>query len=268
MPIPTVRLSEHARQQALSGLKSLVNNVVRFVDCPVSDRATILALWHAQFPQVYVEAHETLTDFGLMAGGSTVNDNMRLAVVIDDKVYSVLINIAEMPPELPATQKLKSPLAVVPKLRQSMHREVRFDSSRTASVTVEIADIHKFFGEQADDFLRWVVNSAKLYDEIETSIRVLDDVLSMAKSAGQVKRMVPDLVQYLPEHIREAFADQKRSSTTPFEWPTYPKRDVEVMLATVNKGHLLVGMAKPNRNDWTHENIAHHTWSRHAEWAN
>ena len=94
------------------------------------------------------------------------------------------------------------------------------------------------------------MNSAKLYDDILVSSRVIEDVMYMAKSAGQIKRMVPELIQYLPKHIQEAFADQKRSSTCPFEWATYPKCDVEIMLATVNKGHLLVGMSKPNRANW------------------
>jgi Zn-dependent M32 family carboxypeptidase len=117
-------------------------------------------------------------------------------------------------------------------------------------------------GTQA--FIEWAVHTAQLRDEITEAVQVINDVFDMAKTAGQVKRMVPELLQYLPFKLRSAYEEQKRASSMPFEWAPYDKSKVERMITTVSKGHLLSNMAKQCQSGYHVNQIGSITWATYA----
>jgi hypothetical protein len=77
--------------------------------------------------------------------------------------------------------------------------------------------------------------------------------------------MVPDLLQYLPLGLRQAYEQQMRASSLPFEWAPYPKANVERMILTVSKGHLLANMAKPGQENHLVSNLDHLMWGRDCD---
>jgi hypothetical protein len=119
--------------------------------------------------------------------------------------------------------------------------------------------------ETYDEFIAWA-NAAAACDARQTEARsVINDIIKMLSTAGQLRRMVPELVQYLPAQIQKDIADQQRASPFPEEWASYPKDKVEKMLAALAEGHLFHGMGKRDVSrqgaaySWAVSWAVHHT---------
>lgn len=267
---PTVRISESTRCEVRDSIYNYLNNIVGFVECPIQDKGLVIDLWHGKLPPDYVSACETVASY-VGTGGGAITLALQIGVEIDGRRYRVTIRPDELPAGTSTAKIIQNCLEVPAPLVEQIKRPFTYKGELTSYnnrlVPMEAEYIRSHLGDAlTEDFFVWVINSAKLYDDIILSAKALKAILGMAKSAGQIKRMVPDLLQYLPEHIQRAFAEQKRSSTLPFEWATFPKNDVEIMIATINKGHLLANMKKPAQHNWKWSTLDQHTWSRHATW--
>jgi hypothetical protein len=268
---PTTRLSQRAKNTSLNELEGLLNNVVRFVECPVKDREVLLNLWNSRFPREYVEAGALLKKYNIRRPLPSTS-GVRMGIETSGKLYSVLIKVMEHTYGYDAEDNFL-------RLIEGIKKDIAPQNIRCAcppnstswdtfgeALPMSEAYLACHLGPQFEDFLVWVKNSAVLYDDLITAKHTLHELFGMAKTAGQIKRMVPELMQYLPAAQRLAFEDQKRSSAVPFEWAPYPKDRIEVMLAAVNKGHLLTGMAKSGQEGWVVSDLDSITWSRHATW--
>jgi hypothetical protein len=70
----------------------------------------------------------------------------------------------------------------------------------------------------------------------------VDEILSMVKTAGQLARMVPDMIPYLSPQAQQEIAGQKRASQLPYEWAAYPRDKVDAAMVTLAKCHLVRGL--------------------------
>jgi hypothetical protein len=263
--VQTTRLNEYDRNQTIMSMLGVLNNIVQFVEMPIKDRKTMIELWHGKFPPELFAALNTLKELGYGANG-TGGDNFRVAYEEDGKVYTALIKTTEiacgeevpMPPMRLSQQFLNN---------KEMIRKVKGRGWQATAMPLSSDYLSKHLGAQAESFTTWMRDTAVLREEIIDAARVIKDVFTMAKTAGQVKRMVPDLLQYMPEGLRAAYEEQKRASTLPFEWAPYEKERVERMILTVSKGHLLNNMGKPGREDFRVGNLDSMMWGAHGEWA-
>lgn len=265
----TTRLSEHDRNVTVDSLKDVIANIVRFVDCPIKKGGPILHLWNNKFPRELVEARKTVQKYNIAVGG--VSDMMRFAVPLGgDRVLTARLRMTELVEidglDVPLELKL---LKANPELCRNVivPQEGQVNHNYYAMPVTPDEIKHALGNDEGAAYLEWMQQSADLYTEITDAGRVLDDLFGMIKTAGQVKRMVPDLLQYLPVAQRAAFEDQKRASTVPFEWAPYDKSAVERMLVTLSKGHLLAGMAKPHRTQYRFQHLDSITWGRYGQWA-
>ncbi len=151
-----------------------------------------------------------------------------------------------------------------------MHARVKYDDGTSRKLT-DAMPLHLSYLRQhldqaeLDSLVEYLRHTAEMRLEINNAVKVIGDVFSMAKTAGQIKRMVPELLQYLPAGLRAAYDEQKRASSMPFEWAPYPKSDVERMILTISKGHLLTNMAKPGQENWTFEMLDRISWGAYAD---
>jgi hypothetical protein len=282
----TTRLSNSAKGVALGELRSLLNNVVGFVACPITDRSQLVELWNSKSPPDLVEAARTLGVYNMGVGsGSLSTDLLRWCTEIDGKLHSAYVNLDEI--GIVSQEKMKQgvvqyALGFIALLRQrgyyrECYLDIPADHEMVLSTTyhkhfcLEITpdDMRKFLGaDLTDEVLQWMHDCANMREELILANTSLQSIFDMAATAGQIKRMVPELLQYLPARQRAAFEEQKRSSTVPFEWAPFPKKNVDVMLTQINKGHLLQNMRKPERANCTIETIDHVTWARSdVRWA-
>jgi hypothetical protein len=273
----TTRLSNSAKEHSLSALRALLSNVVGFVGCPITDRAQMVELWNTKFPADLKESVRVLGTYRIgMGAGSLTTDMLRWCTEINGELYCALVRLEELGP-LSQEKMMQGVLqyafgtSIGTLAGKGVYREVHLDNKATRSTCIELThqDMHTVLGaDLTDEVISWMRQTAVMRDELIVANRALQAIFDMAQTAGQIKRMVPDLLQYLPVQQRLAFEEQKRSSTVPFDWAPFPKDQVDVMLTQVNKGHLLQNMRKPNRQQASVESLDLCTWSRRdCSWA-
>lgn len=259
----TTRLNSADRQNTVESLHGVLSNIVRFVEMPVRDRHKMVNLWHGQFPRELFEAMDVLKKLGYGPSHSG-SPNYRVAMEIEGEVYTALIRTEELPFEGEVPME---PMRMSPNISNATTRVVGHAPSSYRATVLHLEYVEKHLGA-ADTaaFVEWMIHTAKLREEILDAATVITDIFDMAKTAGQIKRMVPDLLQYLPASLRQAYDEQKRASTMPFEWAPYDKGRVERMILAVSKGHLLANMAKPGRENFSFGTLDAIMWARQTAW--
>jgi hypothetical protein len=246
------------------------------VEFPLKDREQFVNMWNGQFPTELTEGYRKLAKFGIVPGGSGIDTSPRLTVTQGTRAVSALIQIDSIGPvdnARAAQGHIQQCFGFIPDIRRNTDivkwvTLCKNSTSKHATLHLTPGHIcHHLGADKGMEFIEWMNMTAEMYDELRLASRTLTDIFTMAKTAGQIKRMVPDLMQYLPQAQREAFEEQKRSSTVPFEWAPYPKENIDKMLLQVSKGHLLSGLNKPALAETTVQYLDYATWSRYAEWA-
>jgi hypothetical protein len=100
---------------------------------------------------------------------------------------------------------------------------------------VTMAAFEAAFGEHAKTLLSWARNYAQLVGECESAIKTCKELIAMINTAGQLRRMCPEMVQYLPEEKRLALEMQPRTSAVPHDWSAFPRNRVYRMVETMAK---------------------------------
>lgn len=110
--------------------------------------------------------------------------------------------------------------------------------------------------ELAAEFFTWMTRATEFTKDAELALTTVKEIVTMAKTPGQLKRMMPDLVDYVPPSYRAALRNQQRSSSVPFEWATYPREKLHAASTTLAKCTLL-----PSQKEfkWS-ERMVTHTW--------
>lgn len=72
--------------------------------------------------------------------------------------------------------------------------------------------------KKATSFVDWSMKAVHLVHRVQTSIGVLEKVIDLANTAGQLQRMAPDLLKYMHELTNKALQGQERRSPLPNEW--------------------------------------------------
>lgn len=254
----STRLSKSELAEAQAKLLNVLDSGIKFLECPISDEDKGI-FWHKGFPDDLLDAYTTLNEHGVGveysattraigfvvpgAQGSTTCFAVRLCMVEAQRGFFTITH--KMMGDWPTT-KLKD------------------DQYTQWPVVTEETLIERLGAEPAQKLMEWVRACALMDEEIFNAQQVIEDLFGMIKTAGQLRRMVPDLFQYLPEDAREAFADQKRASSLPFEWAAYDRGKVDRMLGTFHKCHLLRGLEKPSMAKASREDDAF-SWSTQRE---
>lgn len=89
------------------------------------------------------------------------------------------------------------------------------------------------------DFMHWIRTCVGLNEELNEATETLKNVVDFAKTPGQLRRMVPDLVQYLDRDTQDILSEQVRNSKVCFEWAAFDKDRVQRLLLAMAKCYLL-----------------------------
>lgn len=118
-----------------------------------------------------------------------------------------------------------------------------------------IAKPEAFFG--SSEVIDWMRMSFEDNREAALCRKVLiDDLLEMCVTAGQMRRMVPDLLKYLPPEKVQCLHNQVRASTLPFEWAAYPREMVDRATTYMAKCHILTGLGTTLRQRMSRDEYA------------
>lgn len=88
----------------------------------------------------------------------------------------------------------------------------------------------------AKPFFKWLDEAVALSNDINMALGTYRDIMKMVKTAGHLRRMVPELYS-LALGLNQN--PSVRSSSVPHEWQKYPRRPVEWLTDTIAKCALL-----------------------------
>ena len=113
---------------------------------------------------------------------------------------------------------------------------------RDARRWITISEINEAIGrERASAFLEWGHNAGLVSGAHIEALGTIDAILQQA-TVGQIKRMVPEIVQYCTP--AQQLNEQVRRSPFPEDWASYDKSRVQRLLDALAKGHLVSGLGK------------------------
>lgn len=93
--------------------------------------------------------------------------------------------------------------------------------------------------EEAAIFAAWLEESSSMYARILNARTVLKDLLDLAGTAGQLNRMAPELVKYLPAEPQAILRQQVKRSPLPAEWATYDRDKLKDAMDLLAMCHLM-----------------------------
>lgn len=132
----------------------------------------------------------------------------------------------------------------------------------TANEPRALGDLYT--GEIYDLMNRWMIRCTELRAEIDNASAQLHQILRMANTAGQLRRMVPDLLRYLPSEYTIAASTQERRSSLPSHWASTPREPIHAALSTLAKAALLEPPKQgtgPNEGWWEARSIISTNWA-------
>jgi hypothetical protein len=221
------RLNPKEAAGLADGLYGVLRNTIDYLDIPLTDEQMV-DVWEIGLPTEIKNAYLTLH-----ASGYSMNIHCRrvLFYVPDLKMDVSFYNRDRQERFLNTTTK--GPWKM-------------FKNTRGTSIRhVPLIDFENALAKDTyTEFLVWCSAVAKCDERQSEAHAVIDDIIKMLSTAGQLRRMVPELVQYLPDNHQKAIADQLRASPFPAEWAAYPKDKVDRLLAALAEGHLFHGMGK------------------------
>lgn len=246
----STRLSNGIKSDVEDALLNQLNNGVRFIDCPLTIEEQH-ELWIKFFPTDLVEAVQKLADHQCQVDYSFMDKTAAFHLSLgDDALHEIrFVNHASQRTFFQTTPKMRQ--AFPPLVSRQENERVVRDMPRCPVLNRD--NLAEFMGEErATAIFEWSTMCVTMDAEIESAKLAVTDIFAMIKTAGQLKRMVPDLFKYIPDEQRRAFEDQKRASTLPFEWAGYDRSRVDAMIGTLLKCQLLEGITKPRMKDATH----------------
>lgn len=114
----------------------------------------------------------------------------------------------------------------------------------TALREIRGASLFEVLGHgQATKLGEWATTASELGVQCIEAKQTIKAVFDMVKTAGQLRRMVPDLIQYLPDYMQKELANQERKSPFPDPWAEFDKSKVERLLVVLARGHLVKTLA-------------------------
>jgi hypothetical protein len=135
----------------------------------------------------------------------------------------------------------------------------QFFAIRNEGLQISETLIHERLGPLAGKaLLAWVRGAVQISHEIHSANSCLGDILQMASTPGQLKRMLPDLLQYLNASERNILLSQTRGSSMPYEWAAYDRNKVNELAVTMAKCKLLPESTGERPISW--ESRSSNTW--------
>lgn len=227
------RISLQHRQDAMETLDKLLGRLIKQVPFPLeNDLATI---WEKSLPREYRKACDTIRTYCKEVGAAPpLETSVAIHLPVDFGSHLYLVQLYG-------------------------NKFVKYHHARPVPV--------EFLGlapEDAKTFQDWCEQTAAIGRKIDEAWWTIDRLFSMASTAGQLKRMAPDLLRYLPENLQRAANMQDRRSRLPPEWTTFPRGNVHNMVTLVATCYMLDPkvLYPHGEKQYSHEDYRHITWAK------
>jgi hypothetical protein len=214
-----VRLKESMKKD----INKLLGRIITAHASPLSPSQTS-DFWNHSLPREYYEAYLLLEKQGFNINSLTHYSQAMWIRVEGDRFikYMSITNFDQQ-------------MMIVP---DSMRQRLRMDDKRERyAPSPDI--LEKACPIPYSEFLEWAVNSAKIVEQHNTALDTANQLIDMCSTVGQLRRMVPDLADYLPRDKQDILRNQSRASSLPHDWAAFDRACVDIMLTAMARNHLL-----------------------------
>lgn len=228
----STKLSRESMEKMKKELAELLNCGLRFTKLKMTTEE-MGEFWHAGFPDDLLDAYSVLAKHGVGIEYHAVSSSIGFALPVDgNTALSIRLTIpGNNGGFINYTREMAKTLP-----------KVSLDAGGTAEdwPVIDTNECVRRIGQaRFDEFLAWAEAADSMSREIAVALSVVDEILTMTKTAGQLARMIPDMVPYLSPEMQQEVASQKRASQLPYEWAAYPRDKVDAALITLGKCHLV-----------------------------
>lgn len=103
----------------------------------------------------------------------------------------------------------------------------------------------------------WLDLTSDLGRQIVVADATFYELMKMCKTLGQIRRVLPELVDFMPLNVKQTLAKQVRASSAPYEWSAFDRSRVEQLTDTMAK--CLLMSENSSLTKWSERN--QHTWA-------
>lgn len=221
----STRLGVQHKIDLTAELDYLLGRFHRVMEIPFKPEE-LIAAYNSIVPEAIHKAWARMSELGYPCG-QWLRDGAAMRIDAGGVGYLVEMNLHHNQPDTPENAFFRMPAG-------KFSPEIQLFGVYPAGASVERA-----FGPRYKELVDWTVGYSALRDECRAAFDTAKEIVGMTKTAGQLKRMVPELMQYLSTAQRDAINAQKRASSLPYEWAAYPREKVWDMLTTISKCYLM-----------------------------
>lgn len=201
--------------------------------------------WHKGFPDELLDAYSVLATHGVGIEYHAVSSAVGFAIPID--------SLRAMSVRLAIPGGNGGFINLTRSMAKDHPKVMLMDAGGVAEPWPAISQdecVKRMGKAKFDEFWEWSMAADKMSREIAVALDVSTELLDMVKTAGQLQRMVPEMLRFLkPEH-RAALEGQKRASQVPYEWAAYDRAKVDAALVTMGKCDLVKGLVAEDTSGW------------------
>ena len=216
----STRLGVGDKEGILDDFNRLYGRLYKATPCPMDDDDLLVTCVNTMVPETYRKLARAMHARGYRIDAWFRSDQ-EFTTPVDGKLVWMFFNIGyESDP-----------------FDRFMYRPRLKDGRDWHAITPEL--FREAFGPHTDEMLQWGLNRAMLTTEMQEAWETTSKIVEMTSTAGQIKRMVPQLLDYLPKDKADALREQKRSSSVPYEWGAFDRHKVQRMLTALAKCHIM-----------------------------
>lgn len=208
------------KQEMKAEISTLLGRGIGAFPCPLTDDE-ITEFWNSTIPPEFLEHYVAL---------KAANFNMRSLESGEGRIY--IHGLGEV---VRLIIHSRSEMLVTP---AEIRRRMPGYTSTSEHMILSAEEVRRLH-PAGHKLTEWCELSAGLLNEAVLAYNTLCAVIEMCSTVGQLRRMVPDLVDYLSVEKQAVIREQQRASSLPAEWAAYPREPVHAALCTCAKFHLL-----------------------------
>lgn len=231
----STRLGVIDKERILEDLGKLYGRMYKLMPCPI-EQENLPSLFNNLIPKNFrtIAAHLIENKYDVDAWFSS---NVSLYADLHGNRYKVqLANFSNTP----RTYHDDPAKTFASKLSRSfMNPPGCLNNTHVNPPAYSYEQLAEAFGAEFKVFEDWVVNFGTLHSEVAEAWVCMNEIVKMITTAGQLRRMIPDLIQYLPKERAEALGKQVRASSLPYDWSAYDRSKVQRMLDATSKCYLI-----------------------------
>jgi hypothetical protein len=240
----TTHFGEKLKQDMKSDVNLLLGRIFKAHAPPLNDDQ-LQTMWNGTFPQRVQDAYRVLCEYS-MPTSSLTHTRLDMLIRLNDK-ERIYFRMRDVDALIPSTAMCRRG-----EVWRNRHRHWYAPEIGVLAGACPVAEQADMLGTLFEQFTGWLRARAALETEFDEAFTTINEIIEMASTIGQLRRMMPDLATYLSPTHRNLLRAQQRASSLPHEFAAFDHGKLHRAVGVMAKCHLLPeGCAWSDRDNYT-----------------